>query len=328
MAAPRRSPGSPIYVVNPNLTLDHVCMVDNLDATSGVYRAREELLAAGGKGVNVSRALSLLGVESTVFGVSAGKVGTLVEELAAEEGLQLRTTRVAGESRIVPIVVSGEPRRSLVINPPGPLLQPAEWTGFAADIVHRISADRPVAVVCTGSLPRGVAPDGYNSILDAARRAGALTIVDAAGAVLRAALAARPNCAKVNLREVREAFGANETGDSQMTEIAAAAALRAHGADTGIVTTGSRGAAAIAAGTAFTAAAPEVLAASATGAGDAFLGAYVAAAAVGASLRDAVTDAIATATASVLTFEPARFDPARRAALRGSVTVSDAPAWV
>jgi 1-phosphofructokinase family hexose kinase len=324
----RRPSGSLIYVVSPNLTLDHVCIVDDLDATSGVYRARDELLAPGGKGVNVGRALLLLDVDSNVLGVSAGRVGALVEELAAEEGLQLRTTRVAGESRIVPIVVSGEPRRSLVINPPGPLLRPADWTGFVGDVEQGISADRPAAVVCTGSLPRGVSADGYNSILNAARRAGALTVVDAAGAVLRAALATRPHCVKVNLREVHEALAANETGESQMSVIAAAAALRAHGADIGIVTTGAGGAAAITAGTAIVATAPAVRAASATGAGDAFLGAYVAAAAVGASLRDALVDAVATATASVLTFEPARFDPARRAALRHSVAVSDASARV
>lgn len=327
MASPRRPSSSLIYVVSPNLTLDHVCIVDNLDATSGVYRARDELLAPGGKGVNVSRALSLLAAESTVFGVSAGRVGAFVEELAAEEGLRLRTTRVAGESRIVPIVVSGEPHRSLVINPPGPHLQPTEWTGFVADVERRISVDRPAAVVCTGSLPRGVAPDGYNSILNAAHRAGAFTVVDAAGAVLRAALATRPRCVKVNLREVREALGANETGESEMTEIAAAAALRAHGADIGIVTTGAGGAAAITASAAIVAAAPMVRAASATGAGDAFLGAYVSATAVGASLRDAIVDAVATATASVLTFEPARFDSTCRATLRDSVTISDSPAW-
>jgi 1-phosphofructokinase family hexose kinase len=328
VALSRRPTDPLIYVVSPNLTLDHVCMVDKLDATSGVYRAREELLAPGGKGVNVSRALSLLNVESIVFGVSAGRVGGLVEELAAEEGLQLHTTRVAGESRIVPIVVSGEPRRSLVINPPGPLLQSIEWANFVAEVEQRILADKPVAVVCTGSLPRGVPADGYNAILNASRRAGAITVVDAAGGVLRAALAARPDCAKVNLREAREALAATETGDSQMTELAAAAALRAHGADIGIVTTGSGGAAAITTSTAFVASAPAVRVASATGAGDAFLGGYVAAAAAGSSLRDAVIDATATATASVLTFEPARFDPARRAALRGSVTISDAPSRV
>ncbi len=324
-----RQPADPlIYVVGPNLTLDHVCIVDDLDATSGVYRARDELLAPGGKGVNVGRALSLLGVESTVFGISAGRVGALVEELAAEEGLRLLATHVAGESRIVPIVVSGEPHRSLVINPPGPLLQSAEWASFVADVEQRISTDKPAAVVCTGSLPRGVAADGYNSILNAARRAGSLTVVDAAGAVLRAALATHPYCVKVNLREVHEAFGASETGEPRMTEIAAAAALRAHGAATGIVTSGAGGAAAMTTGSAIVATAPTVRVGSATGGGDAFLGAYVAAVAVGASLREAVVDAVATATASVLTFEPARFDPARRTALRDSVTISDASARV
>jgi 1-phosphofructokinase len=242
--------------------------------------------------------------------------------------LQLRATRVAGESRIVPIVVSDEPRRSLVINPPGPFLQPLEWTGFVADVEQQVWAGRPAAVVCTGSLPRGVAADGYNPILNAARRAGALTFVDAAGAVLRTALTTRPDCVKVNLAETQQALGTDESGAAQMTDIAAAAALRAHGAVTGIVTTGAGGAAAINFGSSILATAPAVRAASATGAGDAFLGAYVAAAIAGASLRDAVVDAIATATASVLTFEPARFDPVLRAGLRESVTVSDAPARV
>lgn len=56
-----------LFVISPNLCLDRILVVPHF--TPGhVHRVQEVIRTAGGKGMNVARAATALGVPSTVIG--------------------------------------------------------------------------------------------------------------------------------------------------------------------------------------------------------------------------------------------------------------------
>ena len=87
-----------ILCITPNVSLDRTYIVPGC-APGWVWRARETSVACGGKGVNVARAIRLLGGEVTCAGLLAGRAGRQVAaELAATEGLQCHWSWIEGET--------------------------------------------------------------------------------------------------------------------------------------------------------------------------------------------------------------------------------------
>jgi fructose-1-phosphate kinase PfkB-like protein len=102
--------------------------------------------------------------------------------------------------------------------------------------------ERGRTVTISGSMPRGMAPDGYRRLVSEARTAGMRVALDAAGDPLRLALDAQPEIVKVNADEAAAVLGA-ATGDRDGAA-AAAAGLRELGGGAGrfgIVTRGTDG---------------------------------------------------------------------------------------
>src|SRR5215471_5046839 len=93
-----------ILIVNLNLTIDHIICVERL-APGRVHRARSAEQQAGGKGVNVARALKVLGDECLVTGLLGGNRGQWIEQGLRRECIRYAATPVAGESRTCLIVL-------------------------------------------------------------------------------------------------------------------------------------------------------------------------------------------------------------------------------
>src|SRR4029450_5688752 len=77
---------SSILCVTPNPAVDRTLEVPHL-RTGTTMRATSARAAAGGKGVNVARALSTLGARALCMGPLGGANGRIVADLAAAEGL-------------------------------------------------------------------------------------------------------------------------------------------------------------------------------------------------------------------------------------------------
>jgi fructose-1-phosphate kinase PfkB-like protein len=72
-----------ILCLTPNPAIDRTLVVPNL-TLGKVHRASETIVAAGGKGLNVARAIRLLGGESCCMGFAGGHSGHLFADLAQE----------------------------------------------------------------------------------------------------------------------------------------------------------------------------------------------------------------------------------------------------
>ena len=93
-----------VICVTPNPALDRTLEVPHL-RPGAMMRATSARVAAGGKGVNVARALSTLGVEARCMGPLGGASGRILADLAAADGLNAAWTWCEAETRSCVILV-------------------------------------------------------------------------------------------------------------------------------------------------------------------------------------------------------------------------------
>lgn len=156
----------------------------------------------GGKGVNVSLLLTSLGVENTALGVAAGFFGQEIIRLLEQAGCKTDFLFLReGHSRInLKIRASGE-ETDLNGQGPGVPLETVDRLG------EKLSALKPGdGLVLAGSVPTSLPSDTYARLLKQVEGKELLTVVDAAGEALLAALPCRPFLIKPNLEELGEVF--------------------------------------------------------------------------------------------------------------------------
>lgn len=330
-----------LAVAGPNLTIDRTTTLPGL-TPGAVLRTGPVAVTPGGKGVNVVRAVTRLGVDARVVAYAAGRLGEAAIGMLGDEGVPVRPVRIAGELRST-LVVTDDAGRVTVVNEPGPTLGAGDWARLEAAVGEELAhAD---GLVCSGSIPPGAPADAYARLVALAHRRGVPAFVDAAGAVLDAALAAGPDAVLPNLAEAEAVLGrahgeAVEPGaDARDRAALAARDLRARGAEAAVVTAGAAGAAVAA-----DAVDPEepgvepvaadgvvafedvawvparaVMVANPIGAGDAFTAGYAVAVLGGAPPPAAVRQAVAVAAAAVEDPRAGALDPRRVAELGGRI---------
>jgi tagatose 6-phosphate kinase len=193
-----------VVVVSLNTAVDVTLLVDRLQpgAIHRVLDAREQ---AGGKGLNVARALAQLGAEPVLLGFAGGASGTRIRQEVAELPVAARWVQTAGTSRTCYIMVDRARHESTVLNGMGPEISPDELAAMDMLLLGHMRPE--TLMIFSGSLPPGVPDDAYANWITRARGGGALTAIDTSGAPLAHALEAQPWLVKVTLRECQGATG-------------------------------------------------------------------------------------------------------------------------
>jgi len=300
--------------VTPNPSVDRTIEVDTL-VRGAVLRARAGRVDAGGKGVNVARALAANGHKARAVLPSGGAEGAQLAALIAMEGIEAVSVPIAAPVRANVSVV--EPDGTVTkLNEPGPALSPDE---VEALVSATVTAARDASwVVGCGSLPPGVPDDFYARLVRLLRDAGVPVAVDTSGPALVAVLPAQPVLVKPNAEELAEAAGrpVATLGDA----IEAAQELRRRGAGAVVASLGADGAVLVDEGGAVHGEAPVARARSTVGAGDAMLAGFLAAGGAG---RDALAEALAWGAAA--TSLPGSRMPTPADLDRAAVRIHDRP---
>ncbi len=291
-----------ILCVTPNPALDRTLEVPNLRPGS-VMRATSERVAAGGKGVNVARALSVLGAEARCMGPLGGANGRILADLAAAEGLPAAWTWCEVETRSCVILVDSASRQATVINEVGPRLVARDWSRVCADVIDQAALAR--AVCLSGSLPPGIPPEGLADLCRSLVRLGQAPWVDSSGAALAALLSAPGLRLKINREEAQEVLGLSLNNVAAC--VGAARRLLRLGMDTVVLTLGAEGALLAGAEGCWHAASPAIETSSAVGSGDSFLAGLVAALTSGRDQPEALCWGVAAGSANALANGGARF---------------------
>jgi 1-phosphofructokinase family hexose kinase len=193
-----------IITVTLNAAIDKTLAVPNF-RLGRRHRAVEQTAMAGGKGVNVARALKTLGMPVIATGVAGGPTGTRIIEQLTDEAILNDFVRIREESRTSTAVVDPTNNEQTEINERGPAVSDAELELFVDKLLYLAKG----AVVCvfSGSLPRGVPDDLYARLIGEINRLGCVTILDSEGEALRLGTRAEPSVVTPNEPETEELVG-------------------------------------------------------------------------------------------------------------------------
>ena len=260
----------------------------------GADSARED---AGGKGINVARALAAAGEECTaVVPIAPGDPFQALLRDAALEESALHTCLVPVRGRVRANLAITDPAGvTTKLNLPGARLSPDE---VAAVVDATVAASAHTAwLVLAGSLPPGVADDFYVRVIRAVRdahgAAAPLIAVDTSGPALAAVVAAgAPDLIKPNDDELAELAGTRLDGRDPAAVLVVARTLVPARVGAALVTLGAQGAVLVTADGAWTAGPPPIQVVSTVGAGDSSLAGYVLAAARHAGPEERLRHAI------------------------------------
>jgi 1-phosphofructokinase family hexose kinase len=193
-----------IITVTLNAAIDKTLAVPNF-RLGRRHRAVEQTAMAGGKGVNVARALRALGQPVIATGIAGGPTGTRIVEHLTEEGILNDFVRIREESRTSTAVVDPTSGEQTEINEYGPQVSEQELELFVDKVLYLAKG----AEVCVfaGSLPRGVDPGLYGRLIEDLKRLDVMTVLDSEGEPLRIATRKGPSVVSPNELEAEGLVG-------------------------------------------------------------------------------------------------------------------------
>ena len=310
-----------ILTVTLNAAIDRTVAVPNF-RLGRRHRAVEARTVAGGKGVNVARALKLLGRPVIATGLVGGATGARVLERLAEESILSDFTRIGGESRTNLAVIDPTSGEQTEINERGPEVAPGEVDRFVEKLLYL--AQGATICVLAGSVPPGIEVGVYARLVSELRRSGVICMVDTDGEPMRAALHAEPAVVVPNVGEAEEAVGHefNEPDDLML----GLASLIEMGAGEAIVTREAGCVAILGKGPdrgRYEVSIEPLEPVSSVGSGDCFLAGYAAARYEGASPRECLAYGVACGAESTQHLGAGSLDPGEVERLLSRVEVRE-----
>jgi 1-phosphofructokinase/tagatose 6-phosphate kinase len=317
-----------ILTVTLNAAIDRTVAVPNF-RLSHRHRAVESQTVAGGKGVNVARALKLLGRPVIATGLAGGATGARILEQLAEESILNDFTRIDGESRTNLSVVDPTTGEQTEINERGPRVTPEEVDRFVEKLLYL--AQGATICVLAGSTPPGSDPDVYARLVTELKALDVISVLDTDGELMRAGLRAEPAVVAPNIREAEEAVG-HEFNDADDQALGLSGLIEM-GAGDAIITNPSGCSAIVGKGSErrrFEIEIEPLEPIASAGSGDVFLAGYVAARYEGGSPRDCLAYGVACGAQSTQHFGAGTLDPreVERLLPRIEVNELDVPAAV
>ena len=205
-----------IITVTLNAAIDKSLSVPNF-RIGRRHRTVEQRTMAGGKGVNIARTLKTLGQPVIATGFAGGATGTHIVEQLTDESILNDFVRIRDESRTNTSVLDPTTGEQTEINERGPSVSEREIELFRDKLLYL--ARGAAIVVFAGSLPPGVDPELYASLIHDLARMEVTTVVDTDGEPMRHAVRAEPDLVSPNVLEAEELIG-HEFADEQERSLA------------------------------------------------------------------------------------------------------------
>ncbi|MDP8952149.1 MAG: 1-phosphofructokinase family hexose kinase [Actinomycetota bacterium] len=193
-----------ILTVTLNAAVDRTLVVPSL-TLGHRHRAPESIALAGGKGINVARALRALDVPVLATGLVGGRNGDVIRDLLAQVAIPFDFVEITSPSRTSTAILDPTTGTQTEINEHGPVVTPEEAREFTGRLSFLL--EYATAVVFAGSLPASLDENFLAGLVRRAREEGLYTVVDAPPAVLQAALKENPSLVSPNQHEAESAAG-------------------------------------------------------------------------------------------------------------------------
>lgn len=165
-----------ILTVTLNPAVDHTLQLEDELVSGAVARTDDAQFDPGGKGINVSKYLVELDVETVATGYVGDFLGRFVQEELTARDIPNDFVEISGCTRLNTTILT--PESEFKINQNGPTVDATA----VESVVETIERHSPQTVVVAGSLPPGVGPELIDHIAEAGPWE---TAVDVGGDILR-----------------------------------------------------------------------------------------------------------------------------------------------
>jgi len=188
-----------IYTVTLNTAVDRTIEVPDF-RIGGVYSGRTVCEQPAGKGVNLSRCLVALKVDSVVGGfVGADEASNFASSFSGTTA-RVRLIAVPGHTRRDTTLIDPIAHTDTHIRESGYVVAPEHLDRLRVELRSNTRSDD--LVVFCGSLPPGISPGAFADLLTYTHELGCKVAVDTSGDALRKSLAAHPFLMKPNRVEL------------------------------------------------------------------------------------------------------------------------------
>ncbi|MBC7913281.1 MAG: 1-phosphofructokinase family hexose kinase [Pyrinomonadaceae bacterium] len=227
-----------ILTITLNPTVDKSTAIDQLVAEKKL-RCEQPKFEPGGGGINVSRGLRRLGVDSEALFPSGGRTGLLLQDLIKKENINQHPIDVSAETRENFIVVATASNQQYRFGMPG-----SEVSTPDQDSIFKAFEELnpfPEIIVISGSLPPGVSPHFLKKLIKKGKENGAKVIVDTSEEALKHAVDEGVFLLKPNLGELGRLVG-KDSLDNESADEAAQQLIKAGKTEVIVVSLGAQGA--------------------------------------------------------------------------------------
>ncbi|WNS74582.1 1-phosphofructokinase [Bacillus sp. DTU_2020_1000418_1_SI_GHA_SEK_038] len=257
-----------IHTLTLNPSVDYIVGLENVEI-GALNRTAYEAKFPGGKGINVSRVLKRIGVNSHAIAFIGGFTGNYIEEYLQKEGIKTNFIKVEEDTRIN---IKIKTDKETEINGNGPTITDDNWLALQKKISELSRGD---LLVLAGSIPSTMPDTTYEKLVKICSDNGASFVVDAEGDLLKKVLPYKPFLIKPNHHELGELFN---TSFSDVEEVVPyGQRLISMGAENVIVSLAGKGAVLITKDEAYVASVPTGEVKSSVGAGDSLVAGFLAA---------------------------------------------------
>lgn len=281
-----------ILTLTINPAVDRTFQVDRLVFEDRAYIISQSQVA-GGRGLNASRVIHSFGAKTFAILTAGGESGATIQELLKEDGFRSEVVPIRNRSR-TNLTISDKQGLTVKLNEPGPSLDASELDALKKALEARIGKAKWL-MIC-GSLPPGVPSHFYNDVIQMARERGVNSLLDTDGDALLHGLEAHPTVVTPNHQEAERLLSRALVTRSQFIE--AVQLIKAMGAESVVMSLGSRGVMAANGQELLEAIPPRIDALCPIGAGDALAAAFVWAIERKRPFADAIRWGVAAGTAS------------------------------
>ena len=275
-----------------NPAIDRTIAVDRL-----AFEDRAYILSSkdspGGRGINAASVIHSFGGKTLAIIPAGGERGARFEQYMQDCGFPVKTVPIRNDIRLN-LTITDRHGLTVKLNEIGPRLDRAEVANIEATVEEQLGAASWL-MLC-GSLPQGVPGDFYAKLIARAKKKNVRTLLDTDGEALSRGVEAGPAVVTPNQQEAERLLSTVLL--TRSNSISAAMRIQSMGAESVVLSLGSRGAIGVTGTEVWEAAPPRIDAISPIGAGDAMAAAAMWALENGDAFEEALRWGVAAGSAS------------------------------
>lgn len=291
-----------ILTVTLNPTLDKLYIVGDYNKGT-VVRVNNAINSAGGKGLNVSRVLNLLGEKVIATGFLGGFTGEYINHLLSPLNIQKSFIKTDIETRSCVNIRETCGNMTEFLESGREISQ--NYIDEFSEKYKLLLKDTSIVVI-SGSVPKGISDTFYSELISYAKKENKKVILDTSNELLKKNLKSSPTLIKPNIYELGQILGTEISSQNQIIE--AGQEIRRIGIETVVVSMGEEGAIIVCDNGVYHGIPPKINTLNTVGCGDSMVAGFAYSMSKNLGIEESIRTSVAVSAANALSYEIGEFD--------------------